>query len=88
MKKCENPGCGICTTLSPRRVPADVPLDFLPDPVADENGGYKGFDETYGTDTDDSGRPSLRNKTQPSQADRNNRQMFVAGKIKCSLDYL
>ena len=54
VKKCRN-GYDTC---NPWRDERSKELSFLPEPIRKENGHYKGFNEVYGTLTEDS-RPSL-----------------------------
>lgn len=70
--------------LNPPRLPPDVfaELCFLPDPVLNDEGEYKNLDEVYGTKTKDTDRPSLKNKPpQATDADRENKKLFVAGEF-------
>lgn len=62
IKKCGEPTCEICR---PVRLPSEVftSVHFLPDPVPGEDEHYKPFDEVYGTETSESHRPSLIQKS-------------------------
>ncbi|WAR16033.1 hypothetical protein MAR_030627 [Mya arenaria] len=63
-KKCVADDCAYCT-INPPRIPEELfkELYFVPDSTVNAN-GYTPFDELYGTETDDSGRPSLTLKPQ------------------------
>ncbi len=57
-------------------------LHFIPDPVpGDDKTRYKDFSEVYGTETTDSARPGLKNKPLPTENDKANKDLFVAGKV-------
>ncbi|XP_013398525.1 uncharacterized protein LOC106165000 [Lingula anatina] len=60
VKKCGVEGCTLCKKP---RLPAEVfsQLNNFPDPVLDSTGEhYKPFSEVYGSETDESARPSLK----------------------------
>ncbi|XP_052761673.1 uncharacterized protein LOC128204302 [Mya arenaria] len=63
-QKCVADDCAYCT-INPPRIPEELfkELYFVPDSTVNAN-GYTPFDELYGTETDDSGRPSLTLKPQ------------------------
>jgi hypothetical protein len=62
VKKCGLTTCDIC---GPPRLPERVfsSLYTLPDPMPGEEGHYKQFTELYGTETNESHRPSLQKKS-------------------------
>ncbi|XP_060585359.1 uncharacterized protein LOC132741240 isoform X2 [Ruditapes philippinarum] len=66
IKKCDLQNVDSCPycSLSPPRIPEDryCSLNFLPDPVLDQDGNYKSFEEVYGTETSENDRPSLKVK--------------------------
>ena len=70
IKKCGN--CPYCV-FNPIRMSEEdfANLHWLPDPVEVEGTleEYKSFDQVYGEETDDSSRPSLKTKPQPTEAD-------------------
>ena len=81
IKKCTEEDCTYCTVLHPPRLPEAVfkDLHFLPDPCLDANKEYCSFDQVYGTDTTDQGRPSATSKTQASEADKSHKKLLVGG---------
>ena len=74
--------CHICV-LNPVRMPEDIfrELSFLPDPVSSPTEGFKAFTELYGTDTNDSDRPGLKDNPQPSDRDRKFKTLLVGSKF-------
>lgn len=72
--------CPYCC-LSPPRIPAEhyTDLHFLPDPVLDQDGNYKRFEEVYGHDTTENDRPSLKVKPEATSRDKSFRSVLVAG---------
>ena len=62
--KCTSAECWYCGLLAPIRMEPEVydQIKWLPDPQQKDGEEWKSFDEVYGTDTDDSKRPSLSQK--------------------------
>lgn len=83
IKKCGN--CPYCV-FNPIRMSEEdfANLHWLPDPVEVEGTleEYKSFDQVYGEETDDSSRPSLKTKPQPTEADMRHKGGFVAAKAR------
>lgn len=75
--------CGECSycTLNPPRLPEHIfeGLHFLPDAVMVE-GEYKSFEQVYGTETDDSDRPSASKVPETTERDKNFKSLLVASK--------
>ena len=61
VKKCSKSDCKICKKP---RLPGNVfeEINFLPDPVPNDNGHYKSFSDVYGTKTSEEHRPSIQKK--------------------------
>ncbi|WAR27915.1 hypothetical protein MAR_013619 [Mya arenaria] len=80
IKKCVADDCAYCT-INPPRIPEELfkELYFVPDPTVNTN-GYTPFDELYGTETDDSGRPSLTLKPQSTERDKKFRKLLTGRK--------
>ena len=66
--------------MNPRRLAKSV--HFLPDPVLDADGTYKSFEDVYGTETDDSDRPSLKGQPLTSERDKQFKKVFVSGMLE------
>ena len=58
-------GSFVCSMCQPPRLPIETfsSLHVLPDPMPGEEEQYKAFREVYGTDTNESHRPSLEKKS-------------------------
>ena len=78
MKKCGK--CGYCA-VNPPRLPPDMfdELHFIPNPVLNQEGKYKPFEEVYGQVTDEKDRPALKEKPQLTERDKNFKALLVAG---------
>lgn len=80
IKKCCKADCAYCT-LNPPRLSQEIfkDLHFLPDPVLNEDGAYKSFEDIYGTPTTDKDRPSLQEKVPTSRnRDKELKNLLVA----------
>lgn len=76
--KCDALSCWYCT-LHPKRVEG---LSWLPDPILTDGGtDYSSFSQVYGKETTDADKPTLKEKLVPSENDKQNRSVLVAGKI-------
>lgn len=59
----------------------------MPDPTKGENGQYKGFNDLYGTETNDMDRPSLNGKSgESSERDKKFKAVLVGSKYKFKLN--
>ena len=84
VKKCCDPGCAYCT-LNPVRLSEELfsQLHFLPDPMLGPDGNtYLPFEDVYGTETTDEGRPSLSAKPQATANDKLRKGLLVADKVR------
>ncbi|XP_053379602.1 uncharacterized protein LOC128548528 isoform X2 [Mercenaria mercenaria] len=86
IKKCGQDDCAYCV-LNPPRLSPDVfeKLHFVPDPTCDNN-TYKSFGDLYGTETDDTGRPSLAHKPQMTDRDKKFKKLLVGTKVRGFVD--
>ena len=78
MKKCNAEDCWYCT-VHPRRV---EDLNWLPDSVMKHNKtDYLAFKDVFGKPTTDADRPSLKEKPAPTESDKENKSVLVAGML-------
>lgn len=82
IKKCLQDNCSYCV-LNPVRMPEEIfrELSFLPDPVSSPSGGFKAFTEVFGTDTNDSDRPGLKENPTASDRDKKFKALLVGSKF-------
>ena len=84
--KCQNDDCSYCRILAPVRMAEEDfrNLKWLPDPTPEpgNEGGWMRYEEAYSQDTNDSARPSLKDKPGATEADMRNKKLFVAGEFR------
>lgn len=82
IKKCLQDNCSYCV-LNPVRMQEEIfrELSFLPDPVSSPTGGFKAFTEVFGTDTNDSDRPGLKENPTASDRDKKFKALLVGSKF-------
>ena len=66
--------------MNPPRLTDFNEVHFLPDPMLNKDSGeFMPFVEVYGTQTDDSSRPSLKGKAQVTENDKKNKAILISG---------
>ena len=78
MKKCDAEDCWYCT-IHPRTV---EDLNCLPDLVMNHNKTDNlAFKDVFGKPTTDADRPSLKENPAPTESDKENKSVLVAGML-------